>query len=475
MATLRGYIDFRRQDPQLRPVAERIKDFDELAMLPDARELKRQAARCMGCDTPYCHALGCPLASRIPEWIHFALQDDVAAAYASLTRTNLFPEFTGRICPALCESACSLSINMAPVSIRQIEWSLGEQAFDRGLAQMVLPAQRKKQRVAVVGSGPAGLAAAQALNRQGYPVTVFERAEQLGGILRYGIPNFKLPKWVLDRRLDLMRQEGVRFEAGCQIGSDRDAGWLRGEFDALVLCTGAAVPRDLPIPGRSLAGIHFALDYLREAAETQSGRKAESTADARGKQVLVIGGGDTGADCVGTAIRQGARAVTQIEILPQPPLWEKAYNPSWPDYPAIFRTSSSHHEGCRRLFGVLTKSFQGQDSRVAAALCARASWSQDPSGKPSPCEIAGSSFVIPADLVILSMGFLHPEHAGWITDLGVSYQAHGLIQTSSGQATAAAGVFAAGDAATGSSLVCRCIEGGRQAADAAAAWLASLG
>ncbi len=466
MGTLEGFLDYERKDFEYKSVEERLKDYGEFIIMRDEKELKKQAARCMECETPFCHGIGCPLFNFIPEWNDLVLRGDIRGAYESLTQTSNFPEFTGRICPALCEQSCSLSINLAPVTIKQLELYIIEKAFSMGYVRPEPPTRRKDKRVAVVGAGPAGLAAAQLLNREGYQVTLYEKYSQAGGILRYGIPNFKLPKWVLDRRIDLMKKEGVEFKTGVALGRDIELDFLRKNYDATLLCIGAGIPRDLSVPGRELEGIHFALEYLSQSNEFVSGRKKESEIiHAGGKKVLVIGGGDTGSDCIGTANRQGAKMVTQIEVLPMPVEWNKSYNPSWPDYPGILRTSSSHKEGCVRDFSVSTKSFSGKDGGVTGAECIRVEWTKDAENRNIMKEIKGSDFFIEAELVILAMGFVHGEHLPSFEEAGIEYDGRGNIIFSDYR-TGAEGVFAAGDAATGASLVCRAIYHGRQASAA---------
>jgi glutamate synthase (NADPH) small chain len=465
MGTLQGFLDFKRKDFDYKSIEERLENYDEFLIMQNETEMKKQAARCMECETPYCHALGCPIFNRIPEWNDFVLRKDIKSAYESLTMTNSFPEFTGRICPALCEASCSLSINLAPVTIKQIELYIIENAFLEGLVKPAPPKIRKKQRVAVIGSGPSGLSAAQELNRRGYHVTVYEKSDAAGGLMRYGIPNFKLPKWVIDRRVDLMEKEGITFKTNVAIGKDLGIEYLKSTFDAVLLCIGAEAPRDLTIEGRDLDGIHLALTYLSDSNQFVTGKKRESEIiNAKGKKVLVIGGGDTGSDCIGTANRQGAKKVTQIEILPKPREWNESYNPTWPDYPSILRISSSHKEGCIRDFAVSTKSFIPEGGRVVGANCTRVEWVKDSSNNYIMREIPGSDFIIEADLVFLSMGFLHVEHSTWLSELGIEYNNRGNIDVSSNYQTNIKNIFSAGDASTGASLVCRGINHGKQAA-----------
>lgn len=476
MGTLRGFLDFQRKEFVMKSIAERVANYDEFIIMPDDTDLKKQAARCMACDVPYCHALGCPLSSRISEWNDEMLRGHLEQAYASLIQTNRFPELTGRVCPALCECACTLAIDLAPVSIKQIELCIIEKAFAAGLVQPNKSSAQKDKRIAIIGSGPAGLSAADALQARGYQVTVYEKNESVGGLLRQGIPNYKLPKSVLDRRILLMEQAGVRFMTGIDVGQVYGADWLRREYDAILLCMGAGEPRDLTVDQRQLEGIHFAVPFLTGANQVAEGKKVlEDVISAHGKRVLVIGGGDTGSDCIGMAIRQGATQVTQIEILPKPQEWTQPYNPAWPNYPAILRTSSSHKEGCIREFSVTTSAFIAQNGQVTGAQCKRVSWLKDDLNRDCMQTVPDSDFIIPADLVLLAMGFLHVEQAPWLSDLGVTFGDRGQIQVDDQYQTHVPGVFAAGDAAKGASLVCKCIHDGRQAAQAIDTWFSQTG
>ncbi|HYE09323.1 MAG TPA: glutamate synthase subunit beta [Patescibacteria group bacterium] len=465
MGSIQGFIDFKRKDFEYKSIEERIKNFDEFLIMQNDTEMKKQAGRCMDCSTPYCHALGCPNFNLIPDWNDYLFRNDLKSAYESLTLTNNFPEITGRICPALCENSCSLSINLSPVTIKQIELYIIEKAFEKGLVKPKLPKYEKSKNVAIIGSGPSGLAAAQELRGMGYHVTVFEQSDAIGGLLRYGIPNFKLPKWVIDRRIEIMQKEGIEFETNIEIGEDLSADYIKNRFDAVLLCMGAGTPRDLQIEGRDLEGIHFALEYLGQPNKLIFEEKIEKNViNAKGKNVLVIGGGDTGSDCIGTAKRQGAKEITQIEILPKPRVWAENYNPNWPNYPSILRTSSSHKEGCIRDFEVNTKSFISENGRVTGANCVRVEWLKDSNNKFIMQEVKGSEFVIEADLVFLSMGFMHVKHSKLLSELGIEYDVRGNIGTNSNYETNIRGVFAAGDASTGASLVVRAIHHGRQAA-----------
>ncbi|MDF2890319.1 MAG: glutamate synthase subunit beta [Clostridia bacterium] len=465
MGSIQGFIDFKRKDFEYKSIEERIKNFDEFLIMQNDTEMKKQAGRCMDCSTPYCHALGCPNFNLIPDWNDYILRNDLESAYERLTLTNNFPEITGRICPALCETSCSLSINLSPVTIKQIELYIIEKAFEKGLVKPKLPKYEKSKNVAIIGSGPSGLAAAQELRGLGYHVTVFEQSDAIGGLLRYGIPNFKLPKWVIDRRIEIMKKEGIEFETNIKIGEDLSADYIKNRFDAVLLCMGAGTPRDLQVEGRNLEGIHFALEYLGQPNKLIFEEKIEKNViNAKGKNVLVIGGGDTGSDCIGTAKRQGAKEITQIEILPKPRVWTESYNPNWPNYPSILRTSSSHKEGCIRDFEVNTKSFISQNGHVTGANCVRVEWVKDSNNKFIIQEVKGSEFVIEADLVLLSMGFMHVKHSKLLSELGIEYDVRGNISTNPNYETNIKGVFAAGDASTGASLVVRAIHHGRQAA-----------
>lgn len=465
MGTIQGFIDFKRKDFDYKSIEERLGNFDEFLIMQNDIEIKKQAARCMDCETPYCHALGCPAYNLIPELNDFVFKNNIESAYQKLTIANNFPEFTGRICPALCEASCSLSINLAPVTIKQIELYVIEKAYEQGLVKPNSPKINKHKSVAIIGSGPSGLSAAQELRRIGYNVTVFEQSNALGGLLRYGIPEFKLPKWVIDRRIKLMQEEGIEFKTDIEVGEDISANYIKNNFDAVLLCMGAGTPRDLEIKGRNSEGIYFALQYLGQPNKHNFENKVEeNTINAYGKNVLVIGGGDTGSDCIGTANRQGAKKVTQIEILPKPRVWTESYNPNWPNYPSILRISSSHKEGCIRDFEVNTKSFIIKNGRVTGANCVRVNWVKDSNNKFTMQEIEGSEFVIEADLVFLSMGFLHVKHSKLLSEFGIEYDTRGNISTNSNYETNVEGVFVAGDASTGASLVVRALNNGKQSA-----------
>jgi glutamate synthase (NADPH/NADH) small chain len=470
MGKVTGFLEYNRVTPKYRPVEERLGDYKEFIIPLPESELRNQGARCMDCGIPYCHAMGCPLANLIPEWNDCVYKGDWHEALLRLEATNNLPEITGRICPAPCEASCTLSISHAPVTIKQIELAIIEYGFQQGWIKPRPPRQESGKSVAIIGSGPAGLAAAQQLRRAGHKVTVFEKAAKAGGLLRYGIPDYKLEKWVLDRRIQQMKAEGVAFETNVCIGEDISVRYLKRAFDVVLLTLGAGQPRDLPVPGRSLKGIHFALEYLTESNQVVSGEISESqrTIFAKDKVVLVIGGGDTGADCVGTANRQGARKVYQFEIMPKPVIWESSTNPNWPYWPDILRTSTSHEEGCERDWSILTKEFSGNDGVVQQGTFSRVTWQkpQTPSAAPKMVEIPGTEFNLKVDLVFLAMGFLHVQHSRLLEDLGVEYDQRGNIRHNQNYQTSVDGVFTAGDAGTGASLVVRGIHHGRQAAQA---------
>ena len=463
-----GFLEFKRVLASKRPVQERLKDYREITKPLLTEEINKQGARCMDCGVPFCHALGCPVSNLIPEWNDAVYRGLWHEAYERLSLTNNLPEVTGRICPAPCEAACTMAINEAPVTIEQIELSVIEKAFAEGWVKPQPPAKETGKKVAIVGSGPAGLAAAQQLRRQGHSVTLYEKSSRIGGLLRFGIPDFKLEKSVIDRRFEQMKAEGVRFETNVEVGVTIPAADLRKSFDVVLLTLGAGAPRDLKVPGRELTGVHYAMEFLTLSNKAVSGEiKQEQIIPAKGKTVLVIGGGDTGSDCVGTSNRQGAKKVYQFEILPKPRDWKEPWNPSWPNWPLILRTSTSHEEGCERDWAITTKQITGKDGKVHEVHCARVQWSLDKAtGQYSMKEISGTEFVIQADLVLLAMGFVHVEHSKLLTDLGVQYDARGNVQTNGNYMSTVPGVFAAGDTVRGASLVVWAISQGRLAAEA---------
>lgn len=458
-----GFKEYPRETAQRRPVAERTGDFREIYQPFPKEKLQRQAARCMDCGVPTCHA-GCPLGNRIPDWNDMVYHDRWQAALIELLQTNNFPEFTGRLCPAPCEEACVLAINEPAVTIEQIEKEIIEHAFERGWVQPRPPQKRTGKHIAVVGSGPAGLACAQQLNSAGHMVTVFERHDRIGGLLRYGIPDFKLEKRILDRRLDLMHQEGIQFKSGVHVGVDLGAAELEA-FDAVVLCIGATLSRDLPVEGRDLSGIHFAIDYLTPQNRALANGAADQlpVINARDKNVVVIGGGDTGSDCVGTCHRQGARSVVNFELMPKPPE-ERSREYPWPFWPLRLRTSSSHEEGGQRHWRIQTKRFIGQDGRVSALETVGITMVDTGGDRPEVHEIADSERTWPADLVLLALGFTGPETDTIVDALGLTVDAIGTIQTDENFATSRPGIFAAGDANRGQSLIVWAISEGREAA-----------
>lgn len=456
----------KRETARYRPVCERVKDFRAVALARSEEQSRDQAGRCMDCGTPFCH-WGCPAANFIPEWNDLVRQGHWRRAFDLLQGVNPFPEFTGRLCPAICEYACVLGENDDPVTIRENELAIVEQAFNSGYAGPRPPQRRAGKKVAVVGSGPAGLACADRLNKLGYNVAVFERDDKPGGILRYGIPDFKLEKWVIDRRLDILRKEGVEFETGADVGRSYSTAQLLKGFDAVCLSGGSRAPRDLDIEGRELAGVHFAMDYLVQSNRRVAGENipADNIIDARGKRVVVIGGGDTGSDCLGTAHRQGASCVVQLEVMPRPPKQRSADSP-WPQYPLLFKTSTSHEEGGERYWSVITRRFMGDKGRVERLSCARVEFIPQDKGRPLMKEVAGSDFEIEADLVILAVGFVHPEHRGPIADLRLRLDKRGNVETDGNYMSSRRGVFSAGDMRRGQSLVVWAISEGRGAAEA---------
>ncbi len=463
-----GFKEYTRELPASRPAEQRVGDYREIYEPFPEEKLRTQAARCMDCGVPFCHS-GCPLGNIIPDWNDLVYRNRWREAIDRLHATNNFPEFTGRICPAPCEEACVLSINEPAVTIEQIEKSIVEHAFEAGWIVPQPPERRTGKTVAVVGSGPAGLACAQQLNRAGHTVTVFERANRIGGLLRYGIPDFKLEKWVLDRRLKLMDQEGVVFKAGVNVGKDLPAAELL-KYDAVVLCGGATKPRDLPIPGRELDGIHFAMDFLTPQNRVGAGdvpeRDGFRSISAAGKRVIIIGGGDTGSDCIGTSMRQGAKSVTSFELLPMPPKDRPTPQP-WPYYPMRLRTSSSHKEGGNRYWAISTRKFVGAGGRLRSLITVNLEFTPGgPGGRLQMKEVPGSEHEWPTELVLLAMGFLGPEPDGVIAQLGLELDKQGNVKTGPNYQSSNPKVFSAGDMRRGQSLVVWAISEGREAARA---------
>jgi glutamate synthase (NADPH/NADH) small chain len=468
MAKPTGFLEIKRKGSTYRPVEERLRDFKQVMNEVPDDVIQSQAARCMDCGIPFCTNAnpgrgGCPLGNVIPDWNDLVYRGKWEEAIHRLHSTNNFPEFTGSICPAPCEASCVLGINDDPVTIKNVEFKIVSHAWEQGLVKPVIAARRTGKSVAVVGSGPSGLAAAQQLARAGHAVTVFEKSDRIGGLLRYGIPEFKMEKWIIDRRLDQMREEGVSFQTGVHVGHDLTPSDLRKNFDAVLLCLGAEHPRDLNVEGRNLAGIHFAMEFLPQATKRVHGDQLPPELDilATGKDVIVLGGGDTGSDCVGTSLRQGARSVTSIELLAEPP---KGKNPAtpWPMWPMIARSSSSHDEGGNRHFAMTTKRFSGSNGRVERLHGVRVQFDG-----PKMSEIPGTEFEMKADLVLLALGFLGPSRAGLLESLGLKLDARGNVEAGvSDFRTSEPGVFAAGDCRRGQSLVVWAQWEGREAARA---------
>jgi glutamate synthase (NADPH) small chain len=464
MGKVTGFIEIKRKKHPTRPIEERIRDWREVYLPSATADLQAQGARCMDCGIPFCHQ-GCPLGNLIPDWNDLVYRDRWRTAIDRLHATNNFPEFTGRLCPAPCEGSCVLGINDDAVAIKDIEVAIIDRAYDEEWVRPNPPETRTFKKVAVVGSGPAGLAAADQLNRVGHSVTVFERSDRVGGLLRYGIPEFKMEKRVLDRRLAVMEEEGVIFRAGVDVGTDVPVARLRSDFDAIVLAAGAGQPRDLPVAGRELRGIHFAMEYL-----TLQNRRCEGDVipndqfiSAQGRHVVIIGGGDTGADCLGTVHRHGAKSVTQLELLAQPPVDRAPDNP-WPQWPNIFRVSPAHEEGGERLYSVSTQRFVGDDAGRVRALQATKVEIIRKDGRVHVQPIPGSEFEIQADLVLLAMGFLGPERGALVNDLGLKLTERGNVWRDERWMTSVPGVFAAGDMQRGQSLIVWAIAEGRSAA-----------
>jgi glutamate synthase (NADPH/NADH) small chain len=474
MADSTGFLKYDRALPSRRPVDVRILDWKDVYLSRAEGEdevfpvaaVRQQAARCMDCGIPFCHH-GCPLGNLIPEWNDLARRDDWREASERLHATNNFPEFTGKLCPAPCEGSCVLNLQESPVTIKQIEWEISEQAHLQGFVTPQPPQERTGRKVAVIGSGPAGLAAAQQLTRAGHEVTVYERADRIGGLLRYGIPEFKMEKRVLDRRLDQMRAEGTRFVTDVEVGKDLPTEQLRAEYDAVVLAGGATVGRDLPVPGRELGGVHLAMEYLPHGNRQALGELDEPPITARGKHVVIIGGGDTGADCLGTAHRQGAVSVTQLEILPAPPDRRDAGSNPWPTYPMIMRVSSAHEEGGERLYAVNTERFLGDEQGNVRALLLHEVERVD--GRF--CKVEGTERELRAELVLLAMGFTGAQREGLIDALGVEVDGRGNVARDDAFMSTVPGVFVAGDMGRGQSLIVWAIAEGRSAAGAVDAWL----
>ena len=465
MGKITGFMEFERLSEPYEPPQERVRHWREfIAHLTD-EQAGVQGARCMDCGTPFCMS-GCPVNNIIPDWNDLVYKQDWERAIETLHSTNNFPEVTGRVCPAPCEAACTLNINNDPVGIKSLEHAIADKAFENGWVRAQPPEHKTGRRVAVIGSGPAGLACAQQLARAGHDITVFEKSDRIGGLLRYGIPDFKMEKHLIDRRIEQMRAEGVEFRTNQHVGVDVACEALVAEYDALVLSGGAEKPRDLPLPGRDLAGVHFAMEFLPQQNKVVAGDRVPQQILATGKHVVVIGGGDTGSDCVGTSNRHGAQSVTQFELLPQPP--EQENKPLvWPYWPVKLRSSSSHEEGCQRDWAVATKRFEGRNGQVEKLIAARVAWQKDDNGQMVMREMPGTEFELKADLVLLAMGFVGPVHDGLLTDLGVAKDPRGnVLADTDSYRTSIPKVFAAGDMRRGQSLVVWAIREGRQCARA---------
>jgi glutamate synthase (NADPH/NADH) small chain len=466
MGKITGFLEFTRELPDKRPPGERVKDFKEFIEMYSDEKLNQQAARCMDCGTPFCHS-GCPVGNQIPEFNDAVYRKSWQEAYEILSSTNNFPEFTGRICPAPCESACVLGINQPAITIEEIERHIIEIAFEKGLVTPKIPAVRTGKKVAVIGSGPAGMAAAAQLNSAGHLVTLFERDDEPGGLCRYGIPDFKLEKWVIDRRISLMKEEGVEIRCNANVGVNVSINDLLREYHAIILAGGSTIPRDLNIPGRDQKGIHFAMDFLKQQNKRVSHKEVkEEDIFATGKNVVVIGGGDTGSDCVGTSNRQKAKSVTQFELLPKPPGSRTPYMP-WPSHPMILKTTSSHEEGAARHWAIGTKEFvRDENGNLKALKIVDLEWKFTEENRPAQfVEVPGSETEIPCELALLAMGFLHPQHEGLLSQLDVELDERGNVKAGEKEFhTNISKIFTAGDMRRGQSLVVWAISEGRECA-----------
>ncbi len=470
MGKIKGFLEFHREKPSRRPVRERLRDWSEFEGDLDPEKIREQGGRCMDCGIPFCHS-GCPLGNVIPDWNDFVWRDRWPQAARRLHSTNNFPEMTGRICPAPCEEACTLNIGREPVTIKQIERQIADYAIDHGLLTPQVSPHKTGKRVAVVGSGPAGLACAQQLARAGHSPTVFERDDRIGGLLRYGIPEFKMEKHFIDGRVEQMQAEGVVFRPSTNVGVDYPLAQLRKEFDAIVLAGGATQARDLPVPGRELKGVHFAMELLTQQNRVCEGDEVSDQISAKGKRVVILGGGDTGSDCLGTSNRQGALSVHQFELLPKPPD-ERTEEMPWPYWPMILRTSSSHEEGVVRDFSLNTVRFDGDDrGRVRKLHAQRLRWIKDGSGRPRMEPVPGADLTLDVELVLLAMGFVGPEKGPLLQGLGVGFTSRGNVQVDASYMTSAPGVFSCGDMRRGQSLVVWAIWEGRECARGVDAYL----
>ncbi len=491
MGDIKGFMKHDRQEYKKEPVPARVKHFKEFIELPAEKDLRVQAGRCMDCGVPFCQS-GCPIGNIIPDWNDLVFSDRWDEAIERLHKTNNFPEFTGRVCPAPCENACVLGINAPPVTIKNIELAIVEHAYNRGHIQAQPPKHRTGMKVAVVGSGPAGLACADQLNKKGHKVTVYEKNEVIGGLLTLGIPDFKLEKWVVERRVKRMAEEGVMFKTGAYVGVNISAKELADKYDALVLCGGAESPRELPVPGRELDGVHQAMYFLPQQNLRNNNYPTDGyitkyadhilqvrpphlgPVTAKGKKVVILGGGDTGADCLGTVNRQGAVSVHQFELMPKPPETRAPDNP-WPNWALVLRTSAAHEEGVRRDYSIMTKRLSGESGKLKKLHGARLQWTKDPAtGKMNMREIAGSEFEMDCDLLLLAMGFVGPVKKGMLDELGVNLDARGNIAADENKMTNVPGVFTAGDMTRGQSLVVWAIYEGRTAAEGVHRYLRRL-